>query len=353
LVGGETTKTAGKITVAIIVDVRGWALEHIANDLVRWFGDCEFDIDVIAWHEELRGVPARQVKERLSTYDVLWPFCLYEAIHIRPLGLPYITTVHMAPVEAKVDQPIPFSLYWRNFRDAGLAATALSTICPPLMAVWGPARGGDVFRVSVAGDPAMFYPPWNPPGVLVNKDVAARGKTVELVQDGRGTRRVLRVGWVGNPQKPFKRYALVEEGVSGLPNVSLRPVLWRGVGNAIPRTRAEIADYYRNDIDVYVCMSDHEGLPTPAVECSLCGVPVVSTRVGITSEIVVSGHSGFLIDQSPMELRNALTVLACDEATLNVMGLHIAELARPYQWPNAVGAWLEFLREGARRLGVA
>jgi|GEM_PF-5066326 len=351
MVRGETTKAGGKTRVAILVDVRGWALEHIANDLVRWFGDCEFDIDVISWVEDMGPLSSSAQRERLRSYDVLWPFCLYEAVKVYGLGFKrYITTVHMAPVEAKVDTETPFSLYWPNFREAGLAATALSTICPPLMKLWGPARNGDVTRVVVGGDPAMFYPPWNPPGALVDKDLAARGRALELVRDGQGTHRVLRVGWIGNPQKPYKRYEIVQEAMAGLPGAALRPIIWYGVGHTIPRTRAQMADYYRNEIDVYVCTSDHEGLPTPAVECSLCGLPVVSVRTGITSEIVEDWKSGFLIDQTALDLRGALVQLGGQEGLLDEMGRAIEVKARPYQWPNAIGAWLEFLREGARRL---
>lgn len=333
MVRGETTKAGGKTRVAILVDVRGWALEHIANDLVRWFGDCEFDIDVISWVEDMAPLSSSAQRERLRSYDVLWPFCLYEAVKVYGLGFKrYITTVHMAPVEAKVDTETPFSLYWPNFREAGLTATALSTICPPLMKLWGPARDGDVMRVVVGGDPAMFYPP------------------AQKLREGVDGKSVLRVGWIGNPQKPYKRYEIVQEAMSGLSGAALRPIIWYGVGHTIPRTRAQMADYYRNEIDVYVCTSDHEGLPTPAVECSLCGVPVVSVRTGITSEIVVDWQSGFLIDQSAADLRSALAQLVGREDMLDGMGRAIEVKARPYQWQYAIDGWLAFLREGARRL---
>lgn len=318
--------------VAIIVDVRGWALDHIANDLVRGFGECEFEIDVLSWHEELRALPPRSVRELLKAYDVLWPFDLYEAVHIRPLGFPYITTVHMAPLGTRVGTKTPFDLYWKNFREAGLAATALSTICPPLINLWAPARGDDVQRVVVGGDPTMFYPP------------------TQKQREAVGGCSVLRVGWVGNPLKPYKQYNLVKQAVCNLPFVDLRPVLWNGIGNVIPRTRLQMAAYYRDEIDVYVCVSDHEGLPTPAVECALCGVPVISVRTGIASEIVENGRSGYLIDQSVGALRSALEGLVGREDLLDAMGQEIALKARPYQWRNAIGGWLAFLREGARRI---
>lgn len=46
----------------------------------------------------------------------------------------------------------------------------------------------------------------------------------------------------------------------------------------------EMNDYY-NSIDVYICASDFEGSPDPILESMACGLPIISTDVGIVREV--------------------------------------------------------------------
>jgi glycosyltransferase involved in cell wall biosynthesis len=48
--------------------------------------------------------------------------------------------------------------------------------------------------------------------------------------------------------------------------------------------------------DVVVQTSDNEGTPVSLIEAQAAGVPVVSTRVGGTSSVVVHGETGWLVD---------------------------------------------------------
>lgn len=45
----------------------------------------------------------------------------------------------------------------------------------------------------------------------------------------------------------------------------------------------KMPDYY-NSIDLYVCASKEEGTPNPVLESMACGIPVISTNVGIVPE---------------------------------------------------------------------
>jgi len=217
----------------------------------------------------------------------------------------------------------------------------MSTICPLLMQLWSEHR--EVSRVVVGVDPEVFYPPWNPPGVLLDKDMAARGRTVNLAQDRQGAHRVLRVGWVGNPDKPYKKYELIREAVDGLPGIEFEPVLWSQGRGDIPKSHLEMAEYYRS-LDVYVCLSDHEGLPTPATECSLCGVPVISVPVGVIPELVVDGETGFVVDQSSKALREKLAWMVEHPAETARMGEAMAVRAQYQAWPRAVKEWIAFIK---------
>lgn len=66
---------------------------------------------------------------------------------------------------------------------------------------------------------------------------------------------------------------------------------------------------WRNDIglilsasDLAVLCSDNEGIPLTLIQASQAGLPIVSTRVGSVSDIVVDGVTGFLTEVSSRAL---------------------------------------------------
>lgn len=56
-------------------------------------------------------------------------------------------------------------------------------------------------------------------------------------------------------------------------------------------------EYTRLSTDIFVNVSDSEGLPISIMEATSFGIPVIATDVGGTSEIVVEGKNGFLLDK--------------------------------------------------------
>jgi glycosyltransferase involved in cell wall biosynthesis len=48
-------------------------------------------------------------------------------------------------------------------------------------------------------------------------------------------------------------------------------------------------------LDVYICTSQTEGLSNVLLEASVCGLPIIATRVGGNPEVVIEGLSGFLV----------------------------------------------------------
>ena len=55
--------------------------------------------------------------------------------------------------------------------------------------------------------------------------------------------------------------------------------------------------YYLNSADVFLLCSDREGSPTVVKEAIACGLPLVSTNIGDTSEIITS-NSGIIIKKN-------------------------------------------------------
>lgn len=64
----------------------------------------------------------------------------------------------------------------------------------------------------------------------------------------------------------------------------------------------KILEFYRsNDVNLFINLSDSEGIPVSIMEAMSFGIPCIATNVGGTSEIVVDGMNGYLIDDEPDE----------------------------------------------------
>lgn len=59
----------------------------------------------------------------------------------------------------------------------------------------------------------------------------------------------------------------------------------------------DILKYYLdNDLDVFINVSQSEGVPVAIMEAISTGMPVIATNVGGTAEVVIDGYNGFLLD---------------------------------------------------------
>ena len=75
--------------------------------------------------------------------------------------------------------------------------------------------------------------------------------------------------------------------------------------NAVFEGRVEnrkVLEFYRNNaINLFINLSDSEGIPVSIMEAMSFGIPCIATNVGGTSEIVVNGINGYLIDDEDDE----------------------------------------------------
>jgi glycosyltransferase involved in cell wall biosynthesis len=74
-------------------------------------------------------------------------------------------------------------------------------------------------------------------------------------------------------------------------------------------------------MDVFVLSSLREGLPLSLLEASACGKPIVATRVGGNSDIVIDGVTGFLVPQEDSDsLAEKILMLLRDDSLAGQMG---------------------------------
>ena len=160
--------------------------------------------------------------------------------------------------------------------------------------------------------------------------------------------RELIIGWVGN-----SGWAAEIEDFKGLHTI-LKPAIehLRAAGfpvaslfadrqeRTIPHCR--MPDYYAK-IDLYVCPSKVEGTPNPILEAMACGVPIVSTDVGIVPQAFGPLQRRFILEERSVDcLTEKLKTLLRDPALLRQMSAENLEYIAPWDWGGKARAFGNF-----------
>ena len=112
---------------------------------------------------------------------------------------------------------------------------------------------------------------------------------------------------------------------------------------------SEIRDRIYHQSTFYVCMSELEGTPNPALEALACGLPVISTRVGNMPELLVDDWNGLLIDRS----FDALCGAICRLVSLDAMQLRAnarASVLNGWTWAQQAQKYARMFRDARQRL---
>jgi glycosyltransferase involved in cell wall biosynthesis len=178
----------------------------------------------------------------------------------------------------------------------------------------------------------------------------------------RSNPKVLTVGWCGKPStkdkfspKGFKEVFTKVQTANLHPAIRFRTNV-RDYNNRL--NTEEMVDFY-NDLDVLLITSSAEGTPSVMLEAMACGVPVITTPVGITREVFLDCESTYA--ETPLRLINGYTIEEGGDAVarqavneLNWLAKNpeenyrLGEAARQvmkdnYCWSHLAESWIEAL----------
>jgi len=105
-------------------------------------------------------------------------------------------------------------------------------------------------------------------------------------------------------------------------------------------TKEQMPEFY-NIVDVHICFSASEGLSNPILEAGAMGLPVISTNVGASEEMIRDGINGLLINRDVESLRTALRTLK-DPNLRNAMGNEFhKEIMQNWTWEKRINDFKE------------
>ncbi|MBJ6751456.1 glycosyltransferase [Geomonas anaerohicana] len=164
--------------------------------------------------------------------------------------------------------------------------------------------------------------------------------------------RPLVVGWAGNSDWGMDVNATDFKGF----NTIIKPALdqlrqegYRVTGRFADRKVEHIpydkmVDYY-NSIDVYVCASSIEGTPNPVLEAMACGVPVISTDVGIVPQLLGPEQKRYILMQRTVEaLKEKLIALAQDPQERMKLSAENLERIKGFTREMEIPKWDDFFQ---------
>ncbi|MCX5894927.1 MAG: glycosyltransferase family 4 protein [Proteobacteria bacterium] len=304
-----------KPKILAIVDVPGWALERTADNVMARLKD-HYDFEKV-----FNKNAAEKIRE--GKFDLL--YVAYETqfqdagieVDIPPKSVTGVRC-HFKWDKGKDLPPSPeFLAHLQGFAALNVPSKILYNIFKGLHRA--------VFQTPHGVDSNKFKP--RTPGLFSSP-------SVELV-----------LGWAGSLKNhPGKRGVedYIIPAVEGLKGVTLklaaREEKWR--------TQEEMVAFYQG-LDALICASRTEGGPHPLLEAAACGIPLISTRVGIAPELIQDNENGFLIDRDIQAIRDVIVKLRDNRELRMEMGRRARQIIKAdWTWDRQARYYIPFFNHG-------
>lgn len=99
-----------------------------------------------------------------------------------------------------------------------------------------------------------------------------------------------------------------------------------------------------NKAKIFALSSDYEGLSNAMLEAVCVGLPIVSTRVSGTDELIREGVNGYVVDCGDKDaLAEALEKLMGDEKKIQQFSAESRKMAEQFRLDHIVREWLELM----------
>lgn len=289
--------------ILLVVDRPGWALDNIASQMIRYCSDVfEFKTIYLTDIDNLAAVFFAGSDCQLIHF--LWRSWLidHNTEYTKGYALRWGMEKEQFYQKYIKDKPVCTSVYDHLFLGAGEEDFSHSRLLfsDEESVVVSYSVSSKILKEIYDNDQRILKKPFS---------IITDGVDLQLFSPRNLERfldvplqRNLVIGWAGNSLWQAER-----EDFKGL-HTLLKPVVEELQSEGYPIElklcdssekmipHHEMPDWYAS-IDLYICMSKIEGTPNPILECMACGVPFISTYVGIVPEAAGEMQSRFILKE--------------------------------------------------------
>ncbi len=336
-----------KKRIALVADTDNWAFSNIARKIERYLSD-DYHIDILYTHN-FRNI--YQLASALKEYDLahfFWRAYLNLIVNKEHLG---VNELLLTEAESDIDELLKncilttsvydhlflddqslssFGKLFKTVKSYSVSSTKLNNIYSQINGYPSPDS-----IITDGVDTDLFIP--------INL------KRFDI------TDRPLQIGWVGN-SKWAAENGVDYKGVHTILLPALEILKSRGVevttkfaDRAKEFTPLEEMPSYYSSIDIYVCPSLIEGTPNPVLEAMACGVPIVSTDVGIVRESLVGTQEQFIVkERTPEHFADAIEKLHNDRQLLRQLSVENITNRSEWAWEKRVERFRAFFQNALK-----
>lgn len=331
-----------KKKIAIIIDTDGWAFDNIAKQIKKNLTQYEIDI-----------IPGRIFEGNMLR---LFLFCEeYDLIHFLWRG--YLSLINRQEMQDYSEKYL--NIEFEEFKRRYIYNKKVTfSVCDHLYLdgeeKW---RTNEIFKFSnsyIVTSKKLFdiYNKFEKkPSMIINDGVdLERYKPVNLERFDNINNVI--IGWVGNSK--FKDYdgdedmkgveSIIKPAVSELIEEGYKVELKLADRNINVMTQEQMPSFY-NSIDIYVCASKTEGTPLTILEAMAMGVPVISTDVGIVSEVLGDKAKKYILKQRNKEcLKDSIKQLIQNKEQFKEISKENIIRVKSNDWKNICLKYDEFFK---------
>jgi glycosyltransferase involved in cell wall biosynthesis len=338
-------KKTGKPKIALIIDKEDWAFANIAtqivNNLSEYYDFYVIQTDIIDKIEDVL-----LIIQDCDLVHFFWRGFLYESID--EYNLIYATEKLGVDYKMFLDEfvknlNISTCVYDHMFlRESEIKITKKITDLTNNYYVSSNILKDIYDKLPINNKPVQVITD----GVDLDKFKPSNLKRFSNIAD-----RNIVIGWVGNSKWGDHDKKLNDaKGVNTILKPAIKQLIKEGYKvemfladrniRMIPHDK--MVDYY-NKIDLYVCTSETEGTPNPALEAMACGVPVISTNVGVIKDLFGIKQQKFILEERSVEcLKEKIVSLIKNTDEFSILSEENLESIKAWSWENKCKDFKEY-----------
>jgi len=102
---------------------------------------------------------------------------------------------------------------------------------------------------------------------------------------------------------------------------------------------------FYHSLNCYICASSSEGFSLSVLEAASCGLPIISTKVSGSDELIVNNENGFLVDRNIDNIAEAILILKNNPEKCKLMGDNMRKtIVEKFCWSKKVSDWVDFIK---------